>query len=324
MNIVSDMTKSVPSIHILANSIPEAHYMATEAVMRQGMQIPTEYDGNRNFPPSRDAQVLINITNPFNQPRYPIISCSEIGTYIAEIMGAKDHKVIPFDRLLGELKSEKGLSSFEWPYSYHQRLASFPLNDGNNINQMETIVDRVAKSPITRRAVATTRLPQVDNYLKDDLPCLGEVQLRCTEDQGELYLNMNTRWRSRDLLKAWHDNVIGLTFMQQTLANKLTETMGRKVNVGGYSDFAYSLHIYGQDMVSGGSIGMTAEQYLKMGKDQVMSRAMDSPRALDNLVLPQLEELLSQQKIDEWGFGEPQIKLIKGLISDLNTGKLTA
>ncbi|MCX7825027.1 MAG: hypothetical protein N2689_05670, partial [Verrucomicrobiae bacterium] len=81
--------------------------------------------------------------------------------------------------------------------------------------------------------------------LKDDQPCLGEVQLRCTEADGAVWLHMNTRWRSRDLFKAWGDNVIGLTFMQQVLARQLSQRIQRDVRVGSYTDFSFSLHVYG-------------------------------------------------------------------------------
>jgi thymidylate synthase len=323
------MTKEIPSLHIVTDNIPLAHYRAMKEVYEKGMEIRTQYDrkdssGKFLYPPSKDAQVLISVSNPFNQPRYPAASCCEIGAYIVEILGVKDKLVLPFEKLRSELKDGKKLSATEWPYSYHQRLFDYPLEEGTTVNQIDFVLDKLSKDIITRRAVATTRVPEIDCLLKDDQPCLGEVQLRCTEDNGEIYLNMNTRWRSRDLFKAWPDNVVALTFMQQVLANKLGERIGREVKVGGYSDFSYSLHIYGQDIASPGSMGMTAQQYIDMGEEKVMGRARDSENARDNLVVPQLEDLLAEDKIAEWKFGEEQIEMIKSFINDLNYGKLMA
>jgi thymidylate synthase len=70
------------------------------------------------------------------------------------------------------------------------------------------------------------------------------VQLRCPEDAaGDLVLNMNTTWRSRDLYKAWPDNVIALTYLQQVLARQVAERSGRRVRVGSYADYSGAMHI---------------------------------------------------------------------------------
>src|SRR5512146_1484447 len=102
--------KDIPALHVVADSIPLAHHRATRAVLKQGMQIRTQYDRKNSAgefidPPSYDASALIHITDPFNQPRYPMISFCERGKYIAEIMGAKDHLVVPVERLSRELQS---------------------------------------------------------------------------------------------------------------------------------------------------------------------------------------------------------------------------
>lgn len=323
------MDDTIPTLQIEADSIPQAHYRAMQAVLEHGMEIRTQYDkrdsaGRYLDPASRDATVLVSVRNPFAQPRYPVASCCEIGAYLAEILGVKDHLVVPFARLKKELSSGTHLSAKEWPYTYHQRLFDYPLADGTTVDQIATMVERLAESLITRRAVATTRVPEIDCFLKDDQPCLGEVQLRCTEADGAVWLHMNTRWRSRDLFKAWGDNVIGLTFMQQVLARQLGQRIQRDVRVGSYSDFSLSLHVYGQDIAAGGSMGLAAGQYVAMGEEAVVKRAMDSDMAQDLLVLPQLEELLTPAKIAEWSFGDEQVALIKGLIEDIGAGRLMA
>jgi len=62
------------------------------------------------------------------------------------------------------------------------------------------------------------------------------------DDDGNLVLNMNTMWRSRDLYKAWPDNIIGLTFLQRVLASQIAEKAERPVRVGSYADYSASLH----------------------------------------------------------------------------------
>ena len=96
----ADTGGRIPTLHVVADTIPRAHYRAMKAVWEQGLAIRTEYDrkdasGAYIDPPSRDARVLIEVTEPFGEPRFPPVSFCEIGAYIAEIMGIKDHMVVP-------------------------------------------------------------------------------------------------------------------------------------------------------------------------------------------------------------------------------------
>jgi thymidylate synthase len=316
----------IPTLHVTADSIPRAYFRAMKAVWENGLAIRTEYDRrdrNGEFidPPSRDARVLIEVEDPYKQPRYPPVSFCEIGTYIAEIMGVKDHLVLPMETLRESLTGE--LSAHEWPYTYHQRLFDHPAVDGTTVDQMKIAVERVAHTPYTRRAVATTAVPNVDPFLKEDVPCLREVQLRCPEDaDGNLVLNMNTCWRSRDLYKAWPDNLIGLTFLQSVLAKEIQEKSGKKTRVGSYADYSFSLHIYGQDFAQ---VGGDADRGLKsffdnFDEESILSRSLTSEDAQEMLVLPQLRNLLSDPQVKQWRFGPESIRVLEKLIEDLESG----
>lgn len=307
----------IPTLHIRAKNIPEAHYKATRAVFEKGMTIRTQYDrmekGEYIDPPSRDAKVLIEISNPFNQPRYPSISFSELGTYIAEFMGVKDHLVIPLAELKRGIK-ESNLDT-KWPYTYHQRIFAYPLADGTTFNQMTPALERLAKDSISRRALVITALPEVDCYLKEDIPCLREIHLRCTEaDPRTLVLHMDAKWRSRDLMKAWHDNVVGITYLQRDLAKTLGEMTGKRVLVGSYSDYSSSLHIYGQD-------AKLAENFLKKTEEEVVETARGIQGNMEGVVISQVEGLLTPELIAQWKFGKPQISLIRAIADDLKASR---
>ena len=325
---VDDVTANgrIPTLHVVGKSIPQAHYRAMKAVWEHGLAIRTEYDrkdaaGNYIDPPSRDARVLIEVTDPFSEPRYPAVSFCEIGTYIAEILGVKDHLVLPMATLKDAIGGE--LSAHQWPYTYHQRLFAHPDLDGSTIDQIALAVERVAQTPYTRRAVATTSVPNLDPFLKEDVPCLRELQFRCPEDaQGNLVLNVSSAWRSRDLFKAWADNVVGLTFLFQMLARQIEERSGRKVRLGSYADYSFSLHIYGQDFKQ---VGGDAQRGLKsffetFDEESYLERALSSEDAQEMLVLPQLRELITLRK-DEWKFPPVSIKLVEELIADIEAGK---
>ena len=317
----------IPTLHVVGDSIPQAHYRAMKAVWEQGLAIRTEYDrkssdGQLIDPPSRDARVLVEITDPFNEPRYPAVSFCEIGTYIAELMGAKDHFVLDVDTL----KSAQGgeLPAHEWPYTYHQRMFAHPGLDGSIVDQMALAVKRVAQTPYTRRAVATTAAPNLDAFLEADVPCLREVQLRCPEDdEGNLRLNVSTYWRSRDLFKAWADNVVGLTFLFGVVAEQVAAAAGRQVTLGSYADYSSSLHIYGQDH---GQVGGDTERGLQsffdtFDEQAYLDRALNSDDARELLVLPQMKELLSDRLIEQWQFPQASIDLIEQLIEGIESGR---
>jgi thymidylate synthase len=318
----------IPTLHVVGESVPQAYFRAMKAVWEHGLAIRTEYDrkddsGNYIDPPSRDARVLIEVKDPFAQPRFPPVSFCEIGVYIAEIMGIKDYRVVPFDKLKAAIDGE--LSTQEWPYTYHQRLFAHPDANGSSVDQIAIAIDRVSRTPYTRRAVATTSVPNLDPFLKEDIPCLREMQLRCPEDaEGNLVLNMNTMWRSRDLYKAWGDNVIAITFLQAVLARQIAEKSGCETRVGSYADYSSSLHIYGQDF---GAVGGAADRGLQsffetFDEDTFIARSLPSEMACDMLVLPQLYDLLSERQATQWGFPIESIALIKSLIRDIENGVL--
>jgi len=316
----------IPTLHVVGESIPQAYFRAMKAVWENGLAIRTEYDrkddaGNYIDPPSRDARVLIEVKDPFAQPRFPPISFCEIGVYIAEIMGLKDYRVVPFEELQKAVTGE--LSAQEWPYTYHQRLFAHPEAGGSTVDQIALAIDRIARTPYSRRAVATTAVPNLDPFLKEDVPCLREIQLRCPEDgDGNLVLNLNTVWRSRDLYKAGGDNVIAITFLQGVIAKRIAEKSGRKMRIGSYADYSCALHIYGQDF---GSVGGDPERGLQsffdtFDEETFIARSLPSETARDMLVLPQLYDLLSDRQIQQWQFPPESLALLKSLIKDIEDG----
>ena len=311
----------LPAFHVDAGSIPEAYYEALKVVHYGGQTLRTQYDrrnsdGTYLDPPGMDARVSIRIRDPFAQPRFPALSYCERGKYIAEFLGAKNHLVVPYRDLLRMVHGGQEFEATEWPYCYHQRLTAYPRSDGTTIDQLELILDKLARDPITRRAVATTRVPEIDLFMTADMPCLGEVQLRAIQDDaGRLVLNMHTMWRSRDLFKAWGDNLIRITNLQARLVARLAEKTGRQVLVGPYSESIGSLHLYGQDYVTKGMDKFftrfpTCESFLR--------RARTSEAVCETEIIPQLEDLLQETT---WRFPPQALELIRGMIDDYRSGR---
>jgi thymidylate synthase len=237
-------TSYIPSISITAKYLPQAWEKAVLAVWDNGIEIKTQYD-KPDDPPSRDATVMITVTEPFAEPRihknFPG-GPEELEAYRQEVVdGIHDHWIEP--------------AAGKWTYTYHERLFAYsPVEDIRKpdspkpfkpVNQIQYIIDALAGINFTRRAQAITWMPTADPNTEDP-PCLQRIWCRLIAEQnGQLSLNMNTHWRSRDLYKAWFMNVYALTDLQRTIAEKIARKINKPVTVGRYVDITDSLHIYG-------------------------------------------------------------------------------
>ncbi|MFH1708808.1 MAG: thymidylate synthase [Planctomycetota bacterium] len=240
----------IPAMHIKGANLPEAWEKALVWVWENGVDIRTEYDkkndkGEYIDPPSKDATVMVEVADPFSEPRihknFPG-GPQELEVYRQEVVdGIHDHWIDP--------------ENDKWTYTYHERLFKYAVTadlDRSDaprpfkaVNQIQYIIDKLAETGHTRRAQAVTWMPTADPQTYDP-PCLQRVWCRILEEKGRgLVLNMNTHWRSRDLYKAWFMNVYALTDLQRIIAAAVSKRIGKPVAVGRYVDIADSLHIYG-------------------------------------------------------------------------------
>jgi thymidylate synthase len=240
----SRVIADIPVLFIAAKSLPEAWEKAVLAVWDNGLDIRTQYD-KAGDPPSKDATVIVTVNNPFAEPRIHKNlpgGPEELEAYRQEVVnGIHDHWIDP--------------AGGKWTYTYHQRLFAYsPVEDIRNpkkrksfkeVNQIQYIIDALSEVTHTRRAQAITWMPTADPKT-DDPPCLQRIWCRLVANEaGELSLNMNTHWRSRDLYKAWFMNVYAITFLQKMIAEQISQRRSEPVGVGRYVDISDSLHIYG-------------------------------------------------------------------------------
>ncbi len=281
------LAETIPVISITADCLPEAWEKAVLAVWDQGYDVKTQYD-KPDDPPSKDATVMIAVTNPFNEPRihknFPG-GPEELEAYRQEVVnGIHDHWIDP--------------AAGKWTYTYHERLFAYrPVEDLRNpqaakpfraVNQIQYIIDCLSEAGHTRRAQAITWMPTADPPT-DDPPCLQRIWCRLVaDDAGEWTLNMNTHWRSRDLYKAWFMNVYALTDLQRTIAEAIAEKRGEPVRVGRYVDISDSLHIYGSYFKE------AAVEVEKMRKTPFSQRAWESNHPAFEMMTQEAREKLAQ------------------------------
>ena len=278
---------SIPVISITADCLPQAWEKAVLAVWDKGFDVKTQYDKPED-PPSKDATVIVTVTDPFSEPRihknFPG-GPEELESYRQEVVnGIHDHWVDP--------------AAGKWTYTYHERLFSYcPVEDIRNadspkpfrkVDQIQYIIDYLSQAGHSRRAQAITWMPSADP-VTDDPPCLQRIWCRLVADEaGRLSLNMNTHWRSRDLYKAWFMNVYALTDLQKMIAEGIANNKDEPVSVGRYVDINDSLHIYGS------YFDEVAPEIEKMRQSSFRERAWESTHPAFEMMTLETREKLAQ------------------------------
>ncbi len=122
-------------------------------------------------------------------------------------------------------------------YDYHGRLfdwgCGLKLGDEIHQDQIQYIINKLSKNPESRRALAITWCPPVDEGL-NDCPCLQLVQ--CVVRDGKL--DMKIIFRSNDMLSAAGSNMYALACLQRHIADALG------LPVGTYTYISLVPHIY--------------------------------------------------------------------------------
>jgi len=267
---------NIPVISITAGCLPEAWEKAVLAVWDKGFEIKTQYDKPED-PPSKDATVIITITDPFCEPRihknFPG-GPEELEVYRQEVVnGIHDHWIDP--------------AAGKWTYTYHERLFSYSSSI-QKVDQIQYIIDCLSQAGYSRRAQAITWMPTADPETEHP-PCLQRIWCRLVaNDAGQLFLNMNTHWRSRDLYKAWFMNVYAITDLQRLIAERISQKIGEPIKVGRYVDISDSLHIYGSYFEE------VAGEVEKMRKSPFTKRAWQSTHPAFLACTQQAREKLMQ------------------------------
>ncbi len=229
--------KGIPILFVEGDCIPRAWEQSLIALHEKGCSVKTQYD-KEGDPPSKDATMFITITDPLKEPMIhkdfpggPV----ELQEYVMEVLdGIKDHLV----------RNPEDESDTRWEYTYHQRLFAYQAPGIKPVDQIETLCEKLAETPHTRRAQAITWKVWEDNDCYDPA-CMQSIWCRMTEEGNESVLSMNVRFRSNDAYKAAFMNIFALVQLQQRIATRISEMTERNVVVGRYCHMVDSYHIYG-------------------------------------------------------------------------------
>lgn len=201
---------------IRAPSAGRAHELVVKAILEKGTVVNTE-DGEATV---ESDEIAVRIEHPLTEPMV-----SHASRFQRRFM----------EQYADDLINGSG-GQFE--YDYHDRLFNWGqglVSHGSTVskNQIDYIEQKLRSTPVSRRAVAITWNPPVDEEL-DDCPCLQLVQ--CLVRQGSLH--MKVVFRSNDMLSAAGANMFALVSLQNHIAGRLG------IVPGPYTHISLVPHIY--------------------------------------------------------------------------------
>jgi len=235
-------------IHVTQELLPLGWEQAVIETWQSGESFRTEYD-RADSPPSKDATVMIHVTRPFDEPRihraFPG-GLDDLEKYRAEVLyGVHDHWIDP--------------DAGKWEYTYHERLFAYEVPGSGPVDQIEAIIEKLKRTPYTRRAQAVTWQVWNDMNIADPA-CLQRMWFRVRDGR----LHMNVHMRSNDAFKAAFMNMYAFTELQAYVARRIGAQPGEYIHI------ADSFHIYGSDFAE-------FEGFLKtVEKRQVLQRTFTS------------------------------------------------
>ncbi len=120
-------------------------------------------------------------------------------------------------------------------YTYGQR-----LRDYEAIDQVQDIIDLIAKTPFSRRAVASTWKVEIDRQ-SENPPCLDLVQ--ALVQNSRLFFTVYIR--SNDMFLGWPENAFGVLALQKLIIDEVNKKNPElKLQKGSVIIISASAHIY--------------------------------------------------------------------------------
>jgi len=200
---------------IRAPTLSRGHELAVRYILEKGNYLKTE-NGEETV---ETDEICISVDTPFESPM--VSSASRFKeSFLKEYANNLIHG-----------------SDAVFEYDYHGRLfdwgCGLTLNGDIHLDQIAYIIKKLKENPESRRALAITWCPPVDEEL-NDCPCLQLVQ--CAVREGKL--DMKIVFRSNDILSAAGSNMYALVYLQKYIADAIG------VEVGKYTHIALIPHVY--------------------------------------------------------------------------------
>lgn len=257
----------IPVLFVEGKGLAEAYEKALLLLYKSGIKMRTQYD-KPGDPPSIDSTMNITIRDPWCDPmihKFFIGGIADLREYVYELEGLKDCIC----------RNENDPKDTRWEYLYSSRMTNYGtwltketpspnnamrhfgevatyengdlgLRVGNfNINQIEKVVNKLAKQTFTRQAQIITWMPNMDLEAYDP-PCLQSLHFRLVPDENQkLWLNTNIRFRSNDATRAFFQNCFGfIQFIKHKIIIPIESKLNQEIGYGRINWHADSWHMY--------------------------------------------------------------------------------
>jgi thymidylate synthase len=163
-------------------------------------------------------------------------------TRIEEPRGDFPEEILKRERMLSEYGKQflspenKGFS-----YTYGERLRNY---QGQGIDQINAIIERIRNNKNTRRATATTWIPTIDSK-EEEIPCMILVDFKLRKK-----LELTALFRSHDFYGAYPYNIYALSKLQEYVEEQIRMPEKIPAKLGGITVLSISAHIYAGDFQS--------------------------------------------------------------------------
>ena len=197
--------------------VAEAWVQILHSIMTLGAYGDTHYDDNQKE--LRNLLTIVSDEDPehFEIPEFLPCNYETIQRYLPRVLTAQECEGVK--------------------YTYGQR-----LREHFGIDQIEAIIDKLAKEPISRSAVASLWDPELDNRVGGS-PCLNHIWVRI--DHSRLYLTAVIR--SNDMYNAWPENAFSLRALQEYIRKEVSRRGNFGLGLGDLATLSQSAHIYEAD-----------------------------------------------------------------------------
>jgi thymidylate synthase len=197
------------------NTVAECWIDVLKNIMAFGKVKDTQYGEKQKEAVDLIAIVENEDPNNFYLPAYLSLTKKQIGDYIPTLTTANK---------IGEVK-----------YTYGQR-----LRDHSKIDQIYDIIDLIAKTPYSRRAVASTWNVELDRA-SDNPPCLNLIQVLV--QNSKVFLTVYIR--SNDMFLGWPEDLFGVLALQDLIVNEVNrKNPSLNLGRGPVITISASAHIY--------------------------------------------------------------------------------
>ena len=171
----------------------------------------------------------------------------------------------PFFHLFESLWMLAGRQDLPWLAQFNKQMATYSDDGGKTQpaayghrwrkyfgdDQLEAVVDHLARDPQSRRAVVAMWNPALmgDLYAatggSKDVPCNTTIYFQIANTAHGSVLNMTVTCRSNDVLWGAHGaNAVHFSVLQEYIAAKLSSRLQSDIGVGRMVQFANDYHLY--------------------------------------------------------------------------------